>query len=346
MNYSLAGQVTAKEKIKDAMFSFFEPRGRRGKKPMVILLAGPPGHGKTVLAECVAELLLLKKIDPRDASAEDAYISIDLATQSSAESLFGYSSGLVGGEDGSALMNFLTDRNGEPSVVLLDELDKADSTLFAALMPVFEKGEVANPSKLHEKPVSVANTVFLVTTNWAQKEILDWYKSNKDALPGEDELWTAKTATWAHASCEPLIKEVVKASLGDEDALLRRFDYVVPFFPMNKRERLIMADDLLRRVCIDYSKPPVTSGKRDYRVYSGCLKIHYNTEIPEYFAEFYTPSEGGARILMKIRGSVDAGISRLWCANSLPEGTSLWLVLTDEKPRECVVTKEKPTWFK
>jgi 2-phosphoglycerate kinase len=99
----IVGQTVAKEMMKEALNVFFTTRERFEGKPLVILLAGPPGHGKTVFSQKIAELLRLKKVDKGDDLAEDAYRKVDIGAQESREKVFGMAAGYEGATKGTNL---------------------------------------------------------------------------------------------------------------------------------------------------------------------------------------------------------------------------------------------------
>lgn len=69
--------------------------------------------------------------------------------------------GYIGHGDGGSLTNKI--RNNPYSVVLLDEIEKADKSVWNLLLPVLEEGRLSDSKD--GKPVSFRNTVLIMTTN-------------------------------------------------------------------------------------------------------------------------------------------------------------------------------------
>ena len=108
---AIVGQELASELLWNKLIAFFTDE-KRGK-PLVLLLAGPPGHGKTFLANNLRAITshpFLKIACEQDGQ--------------SAMTLFGAPAPYVGSEKGSALNNFLSEQSGKPCLVLMDEFEK------------------------------------------------------------------------------------------------------------------------------------------------------------------------------------------------------------------------------
>ncbi len=118
---------------------------------------------------------------------EEDVCKADLTTQPSANSLFGASPEFRG--EGTKLSKFLLSHHQKEGVVLLDEIDKAEPDLLAALYPIFETGVVY--LKFESQDVDVSKIIWLVTTNWAQDIITSFCGStvnrgllNRASIPG------------------------------------------------------------------------------------------------------------------------------------------------------------------
>jgi ATP-dependent Clp protease ATP-binding subunit ClpA len=103
--------------------------------------------------------------------------------------------------------SFLRERDSRNAVVQFDELDKGETSLFKCFLQLFEDGKLFVPSKPEDPPVNCSNSVFLVTTNWGQDEVLSWYSSNKDKFPKDGEIWSSSDSFTAGKQCrEPVAK--------------------------------------------------------------------------------------------------------------------------------------------
>jgi hypothetical protein len=123
--YFLIGQSTATELLTK---SFLHYMLRRQKQPLVLVFAGPSGHGKTELARRLGGLLSL-----------DLHVSDCTIVRRETE-LFGPRKPYVGAEEGSPLNNFLASHNGDKCIVFLDEFEKTTQAIWNSLLVPFDKG--------------------------------------------------------------------------------------------------------------------------------------------------------------------------------------------------------------
>jgi ATP-dependent Clp protease ATP-binding subunit ClpC len=129
--------------------------GFRGHRPLAsFLLLGPTGVGKTETARAIAETLF---------DGESALVRIDLSEYSEAHSvarLIGSPPGYLAHEDGGQLTEAI--RRRPASVVLLDELEKANREVLLVLLQVLEDGRLTDG---RGRTVDFSSAAIVMTSN-------------------------------------------------------------------------------------------------------------------------------------------------------------------------------------
>jgi ATP-dependent Clp protease ATP-binding subunit ClpC len=122
----------------------------------VLLFAGPTGVGKTETARALAAALFGPMIDQHFLRIDMAQLNHDHMTAQ----LFGAPPGYVGYEQEGQLTGWLRWR--PYSVVLFDELEKADPEVRKSLLSLFEEGRVTDASG---RAVEGKQAIYILTTN-------------------------------------------------------------------------------------------------------------------------------------------------------------------------------------
>lgn len=120
----------------------------------VYLCAGKSGTGKTLLAKKIAEEIF---------GSEKSLIRIDMSEYSeknSVSKLYGSAPGYVGYDDGGVLTNAI--KNKPYSVVLLDEIEKADESIYNVFLQIFDEGRI---SETNGNVIDCHNCIFIMTSN-------------------------------------------------------------------------------------------------------------------------------------------------------------------------------------
>ncbi|HEX3099889.1 MAG TPA: ATP-dependent Clp protease ATP-binding subunit [Patescibacteria group bacterium] len=124
------------------------------------MFLGPTGVGKTETAKMIAQEVFE---DP------DALIRVDMSEfmeRHNVSRLIGAPAGYVGYEDGGRLTEAV--RRKPYSVVLFDEIEKANPDVFNILLQVLEDGQLTDAQG---KRVNFANTVIIMTSNLGMREL-------------------------------------------------------------------------------------------------------------------------------------------------------------------------------
>jgi hypothetical protein len=130
IGYFMIGQSSAaKMVIQKILSNMALPRS----KPLVMVFAGPSGHGKTELAKRMGELLSLE------------IECIDCTELRYETDLFGPKKPYIGHEAGSPLNNFLARLAGRRCIVFLDEFEKTTRDVQNALLIPFDEGLLCFP---------------------------------------------------------------------------------------------------------------------------------------------------------------------------------------------------------
>ena len=223
----------------------------------VFLLVGPSGVGKTETALALADLLY---------GGERFLTTInrsEFQEKHSVSRLIGAPPGYVGYGEGGMLTEAA--RQKPYSVILLDEVEKADPDVMNVFYQIFDKG-VANDGEGRE--INFRNTLILMTSNLASEQIAGLCRN--DERPDADQLEQA---------IRPRLNQHFKP------ALLARMR-VVPYYPV--------AGDVLRELV------EIKLARFGERLQRRGVVFSHSPALVEHLAERCGQSDAGARLIDRL----------------------------------------------
>ncbi|MFI3254068.1 MAG: ATP-dependent Clp protease ATP-binding subunit [Eubacteriales bacterium] len=220
---SLVGQEEAVTEVARAI-----RRGRLGLKdpnrPVgAFLLLGPSGVGKTQLCRSLARTLF---------GSEEALLRFDMSEYMEAHSvsrLIGSPPGYVGHGEGGQLTTRV--KRNPWSVVLLDELEKAHSDIWAILLQVMEEGVLTDSQG---RQVDFRNTVLVMTSNLGSRRFAQ-----------KQQLGFAPDAVVQRSVMEEEVKGDARKTFSPE--FLNRLDHLLVFHPLEQESLHSIVRQLLEQ---------------------------------------------------------------------------------------------------
>lgn len=216
----------------------------------VLLFLGPTGVGKTELAKALAEFLFgdeQKMIRLDMSEYKDSTVAVD--------KLIGMPRGIVGSERGGILTNQI--RDNPYTVVLLDEVEKANSYVLNLFLQVFDEGWLTDG---RGKRVYFSDAVIIMTSNLGSDEFKHLTKP-MGFLADSQALVSVKRA----------VMKQVENTFSPE--FLNRIDDIIVFSPLTREEVREIAkmylDKINQQMKSKGKSISVTEGAVDYLVEVG-----------------------------------------------------------------------------
>ena len=213
----VVGQEDAIRAVSDAV-----RRSRAGlndpRRPIgSFIFLGTTGVGKTELAKALAEYLF---------DDEDMMTRIDMSEyleKHSVSRLVGAPPGYVGYEEGGQLTEAV--RRKPYSVVLFDEIEKANPDVFNILLQVLDDGRLTDNKG---RFINFKNTIIIMTSNMGSDIIRENFKGFADKKEDEKENIISTTKQ----DVMDRLKQIIRPEF------LNRIDETVMFTPLDKKEIL------------------------------------------------------------------------------------------------------------
>lgn len=226
LHQRVIGQNEAVEAVAKAI-----RRGRVGLKdphrPIgSFLFLGPTGVGKTELSKALAEAMF---------GDENSLIRVDMSEymeKHSVSKLIGSPPGYVGFEEGGQLSEKV--RRNPYSVILFDEVEKADGDIFNVLLQVLDDGHITDSQG---RKVDFKNTIIIMTSNAGAGRIME---------PKKLGFMKEEDAKQDHERMKEGVMEEVKHIFRPE--FINRIDDIVVFHALQEEEIQQIIDLLMRQL--------------------------------------------------------------------------------------------------
>ena len=223
----VVGQEDAIRAVSDAV-----RRSRAGlndpRRPIgSFIFLGTTGVGKTELAKALAEYLF---------DDEDMMTRIDMSEymeKHSVSRLVGAPPGYVGYEEGGQLTEAV--RRKPYSVVLFDEIEKANPDVFNILLQVLDDGRLTDNKG---RFINFKNTIIIMTSNMGSDIIRQNFEGSNDKKEDEKQDIIARTKQ----DVMDRLKQIIRPEF------LNRIDETVMFTPLSKKEILEIVELQVRSV--------------------------------------------------------------------------------------------------
>jgi ATP-dependent Clp protease ATP-binding subunit ClpB len=212
LHHKIIGQDEAVSSVANAI-----RRSRVGLKDQnrpvgSFLFMGPTGVGKTELSKALARFLF---------DSEESLVRLDMSEymeKHSISRLVGSPPGYVGYEQGGQLTEAV--RRRPYSVILFDEVEKANSEIFNTLLQVLDDGRLTDGQG---RLVDFKNTLIIMTSNLGSEQIIQQTQKNIE-----------------YSQIQKSLTEILDKFFRPE--FLNRLDDVIIFKPLSKEQILVIID--------------------------------------------------------------------------------------------------------
>lgn len=209
---------------------------KRNNKPTSFLFVGPSGVGKTLLVKEYTKILF----------NEDNLIRLDMSEykeEHSISKIIGTPPGYIGFENKTSVLEQI--KNHPHAVVLLDEIEKAHSSVINLFLQVLDEGHLKTSNG---EKVRFDNNIIIMTSNiGANKEAIGFHKQDKEA-----------------------VIEKVKETLSIE--FVNRIDNIIVFNKLSQKDIHEILNQKLKKVKSIYKNQTPAKIKINKKLYEEIIK--------------------------------------------------------------------------
>ncbi|TVU31403.1 hypothetical protein EJB05_23087, partial [Eragrostis curvula] len=284
----VVGQDEAVNSVAQAVLRSRAGLRRSGQPIGSFLFLGSTGVGKTELAKALAEQLF---------DSEKTLIRFDMSEfvgEASVRRLIGAPPSYIGYDEGGQLTEKV--RRCPYSVILFDELEKADPAVFNVFLQILDDGMLTDGKG---RTVDFKNTLIIMTSNLGAEHLVDGMAGRKTMEAARD-----------------LVMKKVHKHFKPE--FLNRLTEIVIFEPLSR--------DKLREV-VDIQMKSIISSVADM----GISLSASDTALDVIFSESYNPMYGARPIRRWVQKNVMTKLSEMLIKGEVNKGSTIFIDATDDK---------------
>ncbi len=281
----MIGQERAVSVVSDALRRARSGVRNQNRPVGTFLFLGPTGVGKTELAKSLASVYF---------GGEKNIIRLDMNEFVSSDDV----ARLIadGADDAGSLTAQVMKQPF--SVVLLDEIEKAHSSVLTTLLQLLDEGILRD---IRNREVSFRDTVVIATSNAGSDRIQEYIHRGYTLQQFE----------------ETFVSELISSHLFHPE-FLNRFDEIVVFEPLNKNQLLNVVDLILVDVNKNLAEQKIT--------------VRVAQDAKEYLVEAgYDPRLGARPMRRVVQRAVENTVARLLLSNEVTAGGSIEINLEQVK---------------
>ncbi|MDP3792909.1 MAG: ATP-dependent Clp protease ATP-binding subunit [bacterium] len=284
MHKELIGQDRAVQVVASTMRRLRTGLSKRGKPAGVFLFVGPTGVGKTLTAKILAKTYF---------GSADRMLRFDMSEYQTLESLDRFLGSTKTNEPGQ----FATATRDNPfSLILLDEMEKADRNILNIFLQVFDEGRLTD---VFGRKINFEQNIIIATSNAGADFIRNLVKEGLDPSLEKEK-----------------VVDVLIQGGSFRPELLNRFDEIVIFHPLSQDQVSKITGLLL--------------GSLAGRLKEQGYDFKPTPEVVDYVAKAgFDPQFGARPIERVIRDKVEGAIAKKILNGDVKKGTAFSLTLSD-----------------
>ncbi len=261
------------------------------------LFLGPTGVGKTELAKALAEAVF---------GEEKNMIRVDMSEymeQYAVSKMIGSAPGYVGYDEGGQLTDKV--RKNPYSVVLFDEIEKANPDVFNVLLQILDEGHLTDSKG---RRVSFRNTIIIMTSNVGARNIVDARTIGFSSKPTKEQ---------EYAKMQEGVMAEVRKMFRPE--FINRIDGIEVFHALSHEELLKVTTLLCNELAV---RAKAQMG----------LTLRFTPALKEHITSKYADPKMGARPLRRaIQTVIEDELAMRLLAEEFKEGDSVTIGFRNDK---------------